>query len=161
MAYLILLRMSIPDCSNRTFLTKVRGMEIFSVLAWIRSCRMWAFFMTLGQRVSAASTMDSSKSYSGTEDIRTQPSGNADVNTKPSEDRTVLGCNQGLYNAPRRFVMSGWLVNRRNLFRAATWQDLRIIRASEVVCVAAELDTRPGVRRIKHSRSNLLHSDLL
>lgn len=40
-------------------------MEIFSVLAWIKSCRMWAFFITLGQRFSAASTMASSNTCNG------------------------------------------------------------------------------------------------
>lgn len=65
--YLILFRISIPDCSSRTFLTKVRGMEIFSVLAWMRSWRMLAFFITLGQRSSAASTMDSSRACNATQ----------------------------------------------------------------------------------------------
>lgn len=143
--------MSIPDCSKRTFLTKVRGMEIFSVLAWIRSCRMWAFFITLGQRFSAASTMDSSKPY------------NAEEGGKDTASGTLKVCYPNPWRAgtpwrtpdrpPRSFITAGWLVNSSDHFKSETWQNLCFSRGSE-------RNTKPWMRRIKHASIHLLQSNL-
>ena len=52
--------MSIPDCSNSVFVTKLFGTSILDELAFSSSARRLLFFITCGHRRSAASTIDSS-----------------------------------------------------------------------------------------------------
>ena len=58
---LILLMISTPDCSRRVLVTKLLGTTILEELAFISSWRRLLFFITWGQRASAASTIDSNR----------------------------------------------------------------------------------------------------
>lgn len=62
---LILLMISTPDCSRRVLVTKLLGTTILEELAFISSRRRLLFFITWGQRASAASTIDSNRVWMG------------------------------------------------------------------------------------------------